>query len=270
MRWRTTSTARARCTSLLAWNRTSRRRRSSTLRRRGSGPTRSPVTSGSRRTGLRLCSLLSHSARESSCSFAGYVLVGVLLLVAAALLALIWAEQARRSRATAFDRVTAAAVDHTRALAGFTGSSVRAWTTAGREIARLRLEANRLAKQRSQLQYALGGACLRGRRCRSCTAARRAARARRADRGVRRARERGGRGDAADDRARAARGGPDGGANARRAQMTIARLSGERGVCSSEGGGDGRKVSQGSQQWSFCSSCLLRRRRPPTRPRPSS
>ena len=69
---------------------------------------------------------------------AGYVLVGVLLLVGAALLALIWAEQARRSRATAFDRVTAAAVDHTRALAGFTGSSVRAWTRAGREIARLR------------------------------------------------------------------------------------------------------------------------------------
>jgi len=93
---------------------------------------------------------------------AGYVLVGVLLLVGAALLALIWAEQARRSRATAFDRVTAAAVDHTRALAGFTGSSVRAWTTAGREIARLRLEANRLAKQRSQLQYALGGAAYAG------------------------------------------------------------------------------------------------------------
>ena len=93
---------------------------------------------------------------------AGYVLVGVLLLVGAALLALIWAEQARRSRATAFDRVTAAAVDHTRALAGFTGSSVRAWTRAGREIARLRLEANRLAKQRSQLQYALGGAAYAG------------------------------------------------------------------------------------------------------------
>jgi hypothetical protein len=93
---------------------------------------------------------------------AGYVLVGALLLVGAALLALIWAEQARRSRATAFDRVTAAAVDHTRALAGFTGSSVRAWTRAGREIARLRLEANRLAKQRSQLQYALGGAAYAG------------------------------------------------------------------------------------------------------------
>jgi hypothetical protein len=90
--------------------------------------------------------------------FAGYILIGVLLLVAALLLAALWAEQARRRRDSAFDRVAAAAVDHTRALAGFTGSSMRAWTTAGRRIARLRLEANRLARRRSQLQYALGGA----------------------------------------------------------------------------------------------------------------
>jgi hypothetical protein len=88
----------------------------------------------------------------------GYVLAGVLLFVAAALLAAIFAEQARRRRDSAFDRIAAAAVDHTRALAGFTGSSVRAWTGAGRELARLRLEANRRAKERNQLQYALGGA----------------------------------------------------------------------------------------------------------------
>jgi hypothetical protein len=88
----------------------------------------------------------------------GYLLAGVLLFVAAALLAAIFAEQARRRRDSAFDRIAAAAVDHTRALAGFTGSSVRAWTGAGRELARLRLEANRRAKERNQLQYALGGA----------------------------------------------------------------------------------------------------------------
>jgi hypothetical protein len=92
----------------------------------------------------------------------GYVLAGVLLLVGAALLAAIYAEQARRKRDTALDRIAAAAVDHTRALAGFTGSSVRAWTGAGREIARLRLQANRLAKDRAQLQYALGGAVYAG------------------------------------------------------------------------------------------------------------
>jgi hypothetical protein len=90
--------------------------------------------------------------------FSGFVLAAVLLLVAAALLAAIYAEQARRRRNTAFDRIAAATVDQTRALAGFTGSSVRAWTTAGRELARLRLEANRRAKERNQLLYALGGA----------------------------------------------------------------------------------------------------------------
>jgi hypothetical protein len=92
----------------------------------------------------------------------GVVLASVLLLVAAALLAAVFAEQARRRRDSAFDRVAAAAVDHTRALAGFTGSSVRAWTSAGRELARLRLEANRRAKERAQLQYALGGAVYAG------------------------------------------------------------------------------------------------------------
>src|ERR1700753_2328894 len=42
--------------------------------------------------------------------------VGVLLLVAAVLLAALYVEQARRSRSSSFDRVAAAAVDHTRAL----------------------------------------------------------------------------------------------------------------------------------------------------------
>jgi hypothetical protein len=90
---------------------------------------------------------------------AGDLVIGILLLVAALLLAALWLEQARRRRESGtVDRVAAAAVDHTRAVAGFTGASVRAWTTAGRETTRLRLEANRLARQRSQLQYALGGA----------------------------------------------------------------------------------------------------------------
>jgi hypothetical protein len=90
--------------------------------------------------------------------FSGLMVVGVLLLVAAALLAAIFVEQARRRRDSAFDRVAASAVDHTRALAGYTGSSIRAWTGAGRELTRLRLEASRRAKERTHLQYALGGA----------------------------------------------------------------------------------------------------------------
>src|SRR4051812_37513975 len=92
----------------------------------------------------------------------GSLLPGVLLLVAAALLFLLYLEQARRRRDSALDRIAAAAVDHTRALAGFTGSSVRNWTTGGREIARLRMEASRLQRERSQHQYALGAACYSG------------------------------------------------------------------------------------------------------------
>ncbi|MFL5952991.1 MAG: hypothetical protein ACJ76I_02650 [Gaiellaceae bacterium] len=92
----------------------------------------------------------------------GSLVVGLLLLLAALLLGAIYAEQARRRRSSALDRVAAAAVDHTRALAGFTGASVRAWTHASREIARLRLDASRCARRKSQLQYALGGAVYDG------------------------------------------------------------------------------------------------------------
>jgi hypothetical protein len=93
---------------------------------------------------------------------AGNLAVGLLLLVAAALLVALYLEQARRTRESSFDRVAAAAVDHTKALAGFTGASVRAWTQTGREVARLRLEAHTRARERAQLQYALGGACFEG------------------------------------------------------------------------------------------------------------
>jgi hypothetical protein len=92
----------------------------------------------------------------------GNLAVGLLLLVAALFLAALYAEQARRSRSSSLDRVAAAAIDHTRALAGFTGASVRAWTRAGREVASFRVEASKLARERSQLQYALGGACFDG------------------------------------------------------------------------------------------------------------
>ena len=92
----------------------------------------------------------------------GSLAVGLLLLVAAALLAALFAEQARRRRSSSLDRIAAAAVDQTRALAGFAGASVRAWTHTGREVARLRLEASRCARKRSQLQYAFGGAVFNG------------------------------------------------------------------------------------------------------------
>jgi len=88
----------------------------------------------------------------------GDVVVGVLLLAASFLLGIVYVEQARRYGESSVERIAAAAVDHTRSLAGFTGSTAGAWTRAGRDVARLRLEARRLARQRSRLQYALGGA----------------------------------------------------------------------------------------------------------------
>jgi hypothetical protein len=92
----------------------------------------------------------------------GSLAVGLLLLLAALLLGALFAEQARRRRSSPLDRIAAAAVDQTRALAGFTGASMRAWTHAGREVTRLRLEASRCARKRSQLQYAFGGAVYAG------------------------------------------------------------------------------------------------------------
>jgi hypothetical protein len=92
----------------------------------------------------------------------GTLAVGLLLLVAALLLAALFAEQARRTRASRFDRIAAAAVDNSRALAGFAGASMRAWTSAGRRVASLRLEATRLTRGRAQLVYALGAAAYAG------------------------------------------------------------------------------------------------------------
>jgi len=92
----------------------------------------------------------------------GSLAIGLLLVLAALLLGALYAEQARRRRSSSLDRIAAAAVDQTRALAGFTGASVRAWTQAGREVTRLRVEASRCARKRSQLQYARGGAVYAG------------------------------------------------------------------------------------------------------------
>lgn len=88
----------------------------------------------------------------------GAVAVGVLLVVLGVLLVTLFVEQARHRRATSVDRVAAAAIDNSLAFAGFTGATVGAWAAAGRDAARFRLEARRLARRRSKLQFALGGA----------------------------------------------------------------------------------------------------------------
>jgi hypothetical protein len=88
----------------------------------------------------------------------GNLAIGLLLLVAGLFLAALFAEQARRRRASSLDRAAAGAVDRSLALAGFTRATVGAWTSAGRRVAQLRLEARKLARERSHVQYELGGA----------------------------------------------------------------------------------------------------------------
>lgn len=166
MQSRTTSTARARCTSVPVMEPTENE-----TQPLGIPPAVDPPAAWDEPR-ARYFGVTPHGLAAVLAAFAfgagvvllasGYVAVGALLLVAAVLLAAIYAEQARRRRDSTFDRVAAAAADHTRALAGFTGSSMRAWTAAGRELARLRLEANRRAKERAQLQYALGAAAYAG------------------------------------------------------------------------------------------------------------
>lgn len=88
----------------------------------------------------------------------GSVAVGVLLLLAGVFLAALFAEQARRRRSSSLDRAAATAIDRSLAVAGFTRVTVVSWTAAGRRAAKLRLEAMKLARERSHVQYELGGA----------------------------------------------------------------------------------------------------------------
>lgn len=86
------------------------------------------------------------------------VLVGFLFLLAALLFGALFAEQARHRRGTVVERATAYALDQSKGLAGYAGVSMRAWSSAGRQVTALRLEARLLRRRRSRLQYALGGA----------------------------------------------------------------------------------------------------------------
>jgi hypothetical protein len=104
--------------------------------------------------GLAALSLLAGVALLASGSLA----IGLLLIAAGLLLGALFAEQARRRRASSLDKAAAAAVDRSLALAGFTRATVGAWTSASRRAAKLRLEAHKLARERSHVQYELGGA----------------------------------------------------------------------------------------------------------------
>jgi hypothetical protein len=88
----------------------------------------------------------------------GRVAVGILLIVAGLFLGALFAEQARRRRSSSLDRAAAAAIDRSLALAGFTRATVVSWTSAGRNAAKFRLEAMKLGRERSHVQFELGAA----------------------------------------------------------------------------------------------------------------
>jgi hypothetical protein len=88
----------------------------------------------------------------------GQLVVGLVLLAAGLGLGAFFVEQARRRRASAFDRAVADGIDNSRALSRFAVVSMRAWSSAGGRTARSRLGVRRLRRERSRVQYALGAA----------------------------------------------------------------------------------------------------------------
>jgi hypothetical protein len=88
----------------------------------------------------------------------GHLVAGLLALAVALLLGAFYVAEARGRRHGAVDRATAAAVDNSRALAGFAHAAVRAWSSAGRRVTQLRLEARRVSRERSRLLPELGAA----------------------------------------------------------------------------------------------------------------
>ena len=88
----------------------------------------------------------------------GHLVAGLLVLAVALSLGALYVAEARGRRRTAVDRATAAAVDHSRAFAGFAHASVRAWSSAGRRVTRLRFEKRALSRERTRLLPELGAA----------------------------------------------------------------------------------------------------------------
>lgn len=73
----------------------------------------------------------------------GPAVAGIMLVLAAFLLAALYVEQVRKP------------ADRLRWASGLAGGSAAAWASAGLEVARLRIEATRLTKQRARVLYEL-------------------------------------------------------------------------------------------------------------------
>jgi hypothetical protein len=93
---------------------------------------------------------------------AGRLVAGLVTLAVSLALGSLWLEQARRLRATAFDRAALATASRARELGGFAGLWARTWSVACARAARLRLDAELLARRRRPLLVELGRATYEG------------------------------------------------------------------------------------------------------------
>jgi hypothetical protein len=93
---------------------------------------------------------------------AGHLWPGLAVLVVGVLGVGLFLEQARRRRESHLEIALADGVDRVRAVSGFAAAAASSWSRAGRAVARARLEARRLERERATLRYQLGTAVHRG------------------------------------------------------------------------------------------------------------
>ena len=88
---------------------------------------------------------------------------GLALLIVAAVLFVLFVWAARHAPTSPIAQVTLTAGERISSWFGFFTGSASAWSTAGREVLRLRGELRALRPEREEVQYALGGAAYRER-----------------------------------------------------------------------------------------------------------
>lgn len=93
----------------------------------------------------------------------GNWVIGLALVIVAVVLFVLFVGAARHAPTSPVAQATLTAGDRITSWIGFFTGSANAWSTAGREVLRLRGELRALRPEREEVQYALGGAAYRER-----------------------------------------------------------------------------------------------------------
>jgi hypothetical protein len=93
----------------------------------------------------------------------GSWVLGLALVIVAAVLFVLFVGSARHAPTSPVVQATLTAGERISSWVGFFTGSANAWSTAGREVLRLRGELRALRPEREEVQYALGGAAYRER-----------------------------------------------------------------------------------------------------------